>query len=254
MVESQTLAHFNDIAATWEHKGWVHSQTLNSHIDAFIRASEKKIHLHSKQHKTGLYFGIGTGVLFDYLHRYAIAGIDGSAEMLGQCPEGVIQILSQVENLPFLMDEQFNLTFARNLLKHCHEPERAIEQMFLKTKRDGVAVVAESVALHPDDTDIPTQLVRMTDPTHPRFLTHAEITQLFYDAGFANVEIEVMPYRSKWLTKWIQAEQARRNVHQGVLSMYRTAPEDFIRRHDVIIQGDEILSTVPWLLLRAYKS
>jgi SAM-dependent methyltransferase len=200
-----------------------------------------------------VYFGIGTGALFNHFPRYSVAGIDEAAGMLGKCPEGVIQILSKVEELPFLTDNQFNLAFSRNLLKHCPEPERAIESMYKKTRFGGVAVCAESVVLNANDRDIPTRLVRMTDSTHPAFLTKKEAESLFLEAGFKHVETEIVPYRSAWFQKWLAAEQAHRGVEQEVLDMYRHAPASFLRRHDVVIEDGEITSTVPWLLIRAYK-
>ena len=253
MLERTTLNHFNEISSTWEQKGWVHSQKLNARIRSFIRESERKAGIHMKRHRSSVYFGIGTGALFNHFPRYSIAGIDEARDMLGRCPEGVIQILSKVEELPFLMDNQFNLAFSRNLLKHCPEPERAIESMYKKTRIGGVAVCAESVVLNASDRDIPTRLVRMTDSTHPSFLTKEEVKSLFHRAGFKKVETEVVPYRSAWFQKWLAAEQAHKDVEQEVLEMYQHGPAGFLRRHHVEIQDDEITSTVPWLLVRAYK-
>ena len=125
--------------------------------------------------------------------------------------------------------------------------------MYRKTRPGGIAVVAESVVLNPEDREIPTRLVRMTDPTHSPFLTHDEIIKLFYKAGFRHVESIVVPYRSAWFQKWLAAEQGDKNIEQEVLDMYKQAPNNFLERHKVVIKGNEITSTVPWLFLRAYK-
>jgi ubiquinone/menaquinone biosynthesis C-methylase UbiE len=253
MLEKTTLNHFDKISSTWEQKGWVHSKKLNSHIQKFIRQSEKKTGLHTKKYRSSIYFGIGTGALFNHFPRYSIAGVDEARDMLGRCPEGIIQILSKVEELPFLMDNQFNLAFSRNLLKHCNEPFLAIESMYNKTRPGGVAIAAESVVLHKRDREIPTKLVRMTDPAHPAFLTSEEVIALYYKAGFRHVESVLVPYRSAWFQKWLTAEQAGDAIEREVLNMYKKAPKSFIKQHNVIIENNEITSTVPWLLLRAYK-
>ncbi len=253
MLEKTTLNHFNKISSTWDQKGWVKSQKLNGQIRNFIRSSERKINLHAKRYRSSVYFGIGTGALFKHFPRYSVAGIDEASDMLGKCPEGIIQILSKVEELPFLMDNQFNLAFSRNLLKHCPEPLRAIESMYKKTRPGGVAIAAESIVLNEKDKEIPTRLVRMTDSTHPAFLTKDEIVNLFLKAGFKHVNTEVVLYRSAWFQKWLSAEQGNKTIEEEVLDMYYHAPPDFLGRHEVIIKGREITSTVPWLLLRAYK-
>jgi SAM-dependent methyltransferase len=253
MLQKTTLNHFSKISSTWEKKGWVRSQVLNNQIGNFVRQSERKVGLQKKRYRSSIYFGIGTGALFRQFPRYNIAGVDEVADMLGKCPEGIIQILSRVEELPFLMDNQFNLAFSRNLLKHCPEPLAAIESMYKKTRLGGVAIVAESIVLTPKDKTIPTNLVRMTDSTHPAFLTHKEILSLFYEAGFRHVDFKLVPYRSAWFRRWLAAEQGDKDIEKEVLVMYKNAPKDFIRRHRVVIKGDEIISTVPWLLLRAYK-
>lgn len=252
MIEERTANHFDTIASTWDRKEWVNSVTLNIKINNFVRSTEKKIGLQKKPHKTSLYFGIGTGALFRYLKRYNIAGVDRAASMLGQCPEGIIRILSEVENLPFLMDNQFHLTFSRNLLKHCQEPALAVESMYRKTRSGCVAVMAESVVLCKEDRDVPTALVRMTDPTHPPFRTVEEAVALF-ERWFPRVDYKIVYHRSAWLKRWIEAEQASKEVHRAVLDLYRSASRSFKRRHEVEIVGDEIISTVPWLLVRALK-
>lgn len=253
MLEKTTLNHFNKISSTWEKKGWVQSRVLNNQIGSFICAAERKAGIYRKRYKSSVYFGIGTGALFKQFPRYSLAGIDEAANMLGRCPEGVIQILSKIEELPFLMDNQFNLAFSRNLLKHCFEPLRAIESMYRKTRPGGVAVVAESIVLTQEDKEIPTRLVRLADPTHPPFLTHEEIVALFYRVGFRYVDYKIISYRSAWFQKWLAAEQGDSAVEAEVLNMYRKAPNDFLKKHDVVIKGKEIISTVPWLLLRAFK-
>ncbi len=253
MLEKTTLNHFNKISSTWEQKGWVRSQKLNSRIRTFIRESEMKAKLHEKKYRSSVYFGIGTGALFKHFPRYSVAGIDEAADMLGKCPEGVIQILSKVEELPFLMDNQFNLAFSRNLLKHCPEPLAAVESMYRKTRPGGVAIVAESIVLDKKDREIPTRLVRMTDPTHPAFLTKDEVINLFLKAGFKHVDTEVVSYRSAWFQKWLTAEQGNKDIEREVLDIYKNAPENFLKNHAVIIKNNEITSTVPWLLVRAYK-
>lgn len=253
MLHTATRNHFDTIAQTWEQKEWVRSPRLNSAIDCFLRQSERRVGLHQKQRTSALYLGIGTGALFDRLARYHIAGVDRAATMLGRCPEGVIQILADAEHLPFLMGNQFHLAFARNLLKHCMEPRRVLETMAEKTRRDGVVVTIESVVLRPEDRRIPTALVRLTDATHPPFPTASEVLDGFSRAGFSRVEHVIVPYRSRWLRRWIDAEQAGPGVHAEALRLYRTAPLDFLRRHRVRIIGDEIESTVPWLMVRATK-
>lgn len=253
MLDQKTINHFNQIAPTWENKGWVNSRSFNQNIDRFLRSTERKVGFHNKRYKSSVYFGIGTGALFKYLSRYNVAGVDEAQEMLRYCPEGVVQILSKVEKLPFLMDNQFNLSFSRNLLKHCTDPLEAVRSMYQKTRSRGVAVTAESVVLNKEDKDIPTRLVRATDPSHPSFLTLDEVVELFKKAGFSNVEYEIVPYRSAWLKKWLQAEQARNNLQQDILEMYRKAPQGFKDRHNVVIKGGDIISTVPWVLIRAYK-
>ncbi len=254
MLAQKTINHFNQIAPTWENKGWVNSRSFNQNIDRFLRATERKVGFHSKRHKSSVYFGIGTGALFKYLSHYNIAGVDEAKEMLRYCPEGVVQVLSKVEELPFLMDNQFNLAFSRNLLKHCVDPLEAVRSMYKKTRPGGVAVTAESVVLNKEDKVIPTNLVRMTDPSHPEFLSLDEVVKLFKKAGFSNVEYEIVPYRSAWLKKWLQAEQARKGLGNDVLDMYRQAPSGFKDRHRVVIKNDDIISTVPWALIRAYKA
>lgn len=253
MLEQETLNHFDKISSTWEEKGWVRSQRLNSKIRSYLRESENIIGLNTKKYRSSVYFGIGTGALFKHFPRYSVAGVDEAAGMLGQCPEGIIQILSKVENLPFLMDNQFNLAFSRNLLKHCPEPLAAVESMYKKTRPGGVAVMAESVVLDTKDRNIPTQLVRMTDPSHPAFLTQEEVVTLFYKAGFSHVDSTIVPYRSAWFQKWLTAEQGNKDVEEEILALYKDAPKSFLERHNVTIRGNEITSTVPWLLLRAYK-
>ena len=104
MLEKTNLNHFNKISSTWEKKGWVRSRKLNSQIRDFIRQAERKVNLHRKKYRSSVYFGIGTGTLFKHFPRYSVAGIDEAADMLGKCPEGIIQILSKVEDLPFLID------------------------------------------------------------------------------------------------------------------------------------------------------
>lgn len=253
MLGDTTLNHFNAISSTWEEKGWVHSRKLNSNIHRFIKSTEKATGLNAKRDKSSLYFGIGTGVLFKYLRRYHVAGVDQAAHMLGRCPEGPIQILSDVNELPFLMNDQFNMTLSRNLLKHCAEPERAIQSMYHKLRPGGAAVILESVVLKAEDAEIPTRLVRMTDPTHPPFLAKEAIEVMVKKAGFKRIETGIMPYRSAWLHKWLRAEQARTAVHDDVLALYRDAPTGFRERHDVVVQNGNIISTVPWLFLRAIK-
>ena len=253
MLEKSTLNHFNKISSTWEQKGWVRSRKLNKQINSFLRESERTTGLDKQKHRSSAYFGIGTGALFSYFPRYSMAGIDEAADMLGKCPEGVIQIISQVEDLPFLMNNQFNLTFCRNLLKHCPEPLQAVESMYKKTRPGGLAILAESVVLDPEDREIPTKLVRMSDPTHPQFLTKDEIIQMYYKAGFRHIDIKIIPYRSAWFQKWLAAEQGTKDIETEVLEMYRKASGDFHKRHDVVVRNNEITSTVPWLFLRAYK-
>ncbi len=253
MLEAATLNHFNRIASTWEQKGWVRSRWLNGVIGNFIRQSERRVRLHTKKYRSSAYFGIGTGALFHHFPRYSIAGIDEAADMLGKCPQGIIQILSEVEELPFLMDNQFNLAFSRNLLKHCPEPQKAVESMYQKTRLGGIAIAAESIVLHARDREIPTRLVRMTDPTHPPFLTGDQVVSLFVKAGFRHVDSIIIPHRSAWFQKWRAAEQADTAIEQEVLEMYRHAPEGFRDRHKVVIRSNEVISTVPWLLVRAIK-
>lgn len=253
MLEEKTTNHFNSIASTWEKKEWVNSSRLNNQIDRFIRSSERTIGLQKKRHKTSLYFGIGTGALFTHLKRYNIAGVDEASQMLGKCPEGIIQILSNVAELPFLMDDQFNLVFSRNLLKHCPEPLQAIESMYRKTRPGSLAIATESVVFTNEDKDIPTKLVRMTDPSHPPFRSVQEIVKMFEKVGFSSVEYIIIPYRSAWLKRWIEAEQASVETHKAILEMYKTAPKAFKERHSVVIDKGEIISTVPWLMIRAVK-
>lgn len=253
MIEIETLKHFNTIAPTWGQKEWVNSQSLNGRINDFLRSTERAAGLAKKRHKTSLYFGIGTGALFRYFHGYNIAGVDASAAMLGQCPEGIIQLLSRVEELPFLMDNQFHLTFSRNLLKHCSEPFMAIQSMFQKTRRGGVAIAIESVVLEPEDSVIPTSLVRTTDPSHPPFLTIEQVQKIFKKSGFHKVEYCVFPHRATWLSRWLAAEQAGEEIRAEILALYHGAPRQFIKRYAVNIQTNEITSTVPWLMVRALK-
>lgn len=253
MLGIHTIQHFDSIASTWNLKTWVNSIPLNRKISRFVKETENHAGLRRKRHKSALYLGIGTGALFRYLARYHIAGVDAARDMLVQCPEGVIQILSKVESLPFLMDDQFHLAFSRNLLKHCVDPLEAIREMYVKTRRGHTAIAIESVVLTKGDRAIPTALVRMTDPSHPPFLTVSEIVELFEKASFSRVEYSIVYHRSAWLRRWVEAEQASHGMHQAILDLYRTAPKSFKERHRVVIERDEITSTVPWLMVRAMK-
>ncbi|MDP3244497.1 MAG: methyltransferase domain-containing protein [bacterium] len=217
MLTSATIKHFESIAPTWKRKGWVNSSLLNGAIDKFVRQTEQKIGLHRKKYKTGLYFGIGTGALFRYFQNYNLAGIDGSANMLQQCPEGIVQILSQIEELPFLMNNQFHLSFCRNLLKHCEDPLEAVRSMYEKTRQGCIAIAVESVVLKSEDKVIPTTLVRMTDNSHPSFLTVDEIVNLFKKAGFLKVDYNVFQHRASWLKRWVEAEGASLEIQKNIV-------------------------------------
>ncbi len=253
MIDGKIISHFNSIASTWQKKEWVHSKFLNRRIGFFVKSNERKIGLHKKKHKSMLYFGIGTGALFGNLAQYNIAGVDEAGEMLTQCPEGVVQILSKVENLPFLMDNQFNASFGRNLLKHCVYPEEAVISMYKKTRNEGTSMIAESVVLKEEDKFIPNELVRMADPNHPSFKTVDEILESFEKAGFKKINYTIIPHRSAWLKKWVEAEQVSKKIHKDILDLYKNAPIGFKTRYRVEINGDEITSTVPWLLVSAFK-
>ena len=76
---------------------------------------------------------------------------------------------------------------------------------------------------------------------------------MYRQAGFSQVDYKIVPHRSAWLGKWIQAEQASKDVRDEVIKMYRKAPDSFIKNHQVVIENNEITSTVPWLLVRAIK-
>lgn len=253
MINIKTSEHFNSISSTWETKGWVNSVQFNRKISNFIECSEKRIGLNKKKFKSSLYFGIGTGALFRYLSSYNLAGVDVASGMLQQCHEGIIQILSKVEDLPFLMNNQFNLTFSRNLLKHCESPREAVGSMYQKTREGHIAITVESVVLDKRDRDIPTNLVRMGDPSHPRFLTAGEVIDLFYQAGFSRVEHEIVTYRSAWLKRWVTAEQLDNNAREEIIKMYQQAPKSFKHRQNVRIHNGEITSDVPWVMIRAIK-
>jgi hypothetical protein len=118
----------------------------------------------------------------------------------------------------------------------------------------GVAVITESVVLAPEDRRIPSALVRLSDPSHPAFLTADEIVDLCERAGFSHVEATIVPYRDRWFRKWLAAEQARADVAQEAWELYRHAPESFVARHNVVMADGDITSTVPWLFVRAIKS
>lgn len=253
MIPTKTLQHFNDIASSWEQKEWVNSDALNHRISHFVKQSERHAENHQKGSKSSLYLGIGTGVLFKYLKRYNIAGVDAAAGMLKQCPEGIIQILSKVEDLPFLMDDQFHLSFSRNLLKHCEDPAQAVASMYKKIRKGSVAVSAESIVFQEKDSVVPTTLVRTTDPSHPSFLSLDATLNLFRQAGFKDVYYEIIPHRSAWLKRWIAAENASSAVHEEMIRFYKNTPQSFKELYNVHITDDEITSTVPWLMVRAKK-
>ena len=254
MLAQDTLNHFNKISDTWEQKNWVNDEYFNLRLARFIKSSEEHAGLSKKRHKSALYFGIGTGKLFHQFRDYNLAGIDEAANMLGQCPEGTIRILSKVEDLPFLDNNQFHVTFSRNLLKHCPEPHKAVEQMFQKTRKGGVCLCAESVVQANEDKVIPNTLLRFTDPNHPSVLSISDIITLFERAGFYAVDYQLFPYRSTWLSKWLAAEQANIWDRENALALYRSAPTPFLERQHVVIHDNEITSSVPWMLIRAYKS
>jgi 2-polyprenyl-3-methyl-5-hydroxy-6-metoxy-1,4-benzoquinol methylase len=253
MIAAETLSHFNDISSTWARKRWVTASAFNRQIDRFVRASETLTGLDGQKNKSAAYFGIGTGVLFDYLTRYSVAGVDEARMLLEQCPEGVIQILSDVTQLPFLLDNQFHLVFSRNLLKHCQDPSEVVKTMYQKTRPGYCSVIVESVVLNEEDRYLPTELVRLTDPTHPPFRTLDEIISMAHEAGFSHIDYKIVPYRTTWLKNWVDAEQGGKEVHRKALALYKQAPKSFIERHDVVIKDDDVTSTVPWLMLRAVK-
>ena len=251
LAENQRT-HFDNIADTWEAKGWVNSAKLNRAIQRFIKGTERGYHLSRTKHKTLLYLGIGTGVLFQYLGNYNIAGVDEAFNMLSQCPEGIIQIRSNAENLPFLMPDQFHIGMFRNLLKHCHEPQKAVSALYQKIRPDYGVTAFESVVYDEKDKEIPTRLVRMTDPDHPSFLSIDDVVALFKDAGFRDIHYELMPFRDRWLEKWVRAEKADPKMKDEIIAMYKKN-KDFQRKYDVAFGRDYITSTVPWMMIRATK-
>lgn len=252
LLDLSTQNHFNHIANTWSQKGWVNNTGFNNTLAAFISDTEKKLRLDQKPHKSLLYVGIGTGALFQWLQQYHIAGVDQAFKMLQQCPEGVIQINAPGNDLPFLMPNQFHLACSRNLLKHCQDPYEVIREMYGKLRKDGVALCFESVVFQSEDIDVPTELVRLTDPTHPAFLTIDQVVALYDHAGFRNVQYQIFLFRDAWFQKWMQAEQAGEEVRKDALSLYRRN-QRYRKRYDVVVHDEDITSTVPWIMLAAVK-
>ncbi len=253
MIRKETQDHFDEIADTWTRKGWVNSNELNGEISKFIRKSEIKVGLDCLDHRSMLYLGIGTGALFEHLQRYHIAGVDRASNMLGQCPEGIIQILSSCEELPFLMPNQFHAGFFRNLLKHCESPEEATRTFYEKIREGFTLMGCESIVYDDEDINVPTSLVRLTDPSHPPFLSLRKIIEVFKGAGFRDISYRIFPFRDRWLGKWLDAEQAPPEIHREVLNLYEKN-KGFREKYDVEIHPDgDITSTVPWALISARK-
>ena len=252
ILDPSTQNHFNQIANTWSQKGWVNDAGFNSTLAAFISDTEKKLRLDQKQHKSLLYVGIGTGALFQWLQKYHIAGVDQAFTMLEQCPEGIIQINAPGNDLPFLMPNQFHLGLSRNLLKHCQDPYEVIREMYGKLRKGSSVICFESVVFKKEDSAVPTELVRLTDPIHPPFLTIDQVVALYDHAGFRDIQYQIFLFRDTWLKKWIKAEQADEEVQKDALSLYQRN-QRYRKIYDVVLHDEDITSTVPWIMLAARK-
>jgi len=244
-MKAETRNHFSDIADVWNNKTWVKSDEFSNEIINFASFNGNDVLL---------YLGIGTEDLAKKLPVKTVCGIDLSAKMLSKCkniPRHNL-IVGSAEKTPYL-DETFNVTMSRNLLKHCEASEKVLKEMYRVLKPGGKVYIIESCVLVEEDKDPPNFCVRTVEPYHPSFQTHNEILSLITSTGFNLCKQKVYTFRSRWLTNWIKASKASDKIHNMVLDFYKEAPKGFIKRQEVRFIDNDIESNIFWSLIIAEK-
>ncbi len=89
--------------------------------------------------------GCGTGHLAEFLPLEKIIGLDISEGMLKYARKRIPQVIkSDAQNLPF-QDETFDCVFARALLHHLPEPEKAVAEIKRVLKKGGRVIFCDTL-------------------------------------------------------------------------------------------------------------
>lgn len=105
--------------------------------------------------------GCGTGYLAEFLKNKKIVGLDISLSMLRNAQKRYpFLVNADAQKLPF-KDERFDCVFAKALLHHLPEPEKAIQEIRRVLKSGGRVIFCDT--LHSLLSALPRRLARKTE-------------------------------------------------------------------------------------------
>ena len=147
--------------------------------------------------------GCGTGVLLERIrdHRAEVSlhGVDPSPEMLRIARQrlggGAALVIGEVGRLPYA-SATFEVVVSTSALHHWLRPGDALREIARVTRPGGQLVLTDW-----NDDFLPlrvfSRLLRVTDRSHYRSYTSAQVAEMVRSAGF---EVEaVRPFRASWL-------------------------------------------------------
>jgi len=246
MVEKETAQHFDDVAAVWENKIWVNREQFDQKVIAFCALKGDEI---------ALDVGSGTGALAKKFPVKEMFALDISRGMLERSPLPRHRlVVGKGEQMPFL-DNSFDLIKCRNLIKHLASIGPVLKEMRRVLRPGGKLLIIESAPYTREQCDIPTQVVRIVEPYHPRFRSHQELLDLVKEAGFVNIDSQQEIFREKWLAKWCEAKKATEQQRDLIYNLYKKAPQFFVegQRLQLFEEEKEILNDMPWSIIKAHK-
>jgi ubiquinone/menaquinone biosynthesis C-methylase UbiE len=241
----KALAHFKDRSARYNQSSrWVvDAELLGKIFDAAgVRGDE-----------TVLDMATGTGLVAERFRGKVkeVVGLDISADMTRQAAAHVDRmILSPMESIP-LADASVDVCVCRQGLQFSNLPA-TIAEVARVLRPGGRAVFCHLSAYGESDRADAFKIQALRNPARVNFFKPGDLESTLEAGGLA-VTRTLRHLSRESVNRWIDHGASRAEERAAIKDAYRSASADFKRLHVIEADGDDILDTMLFLIVRAEK-
>ena len=217
--------------------------------------SKKLLDLHKKlirnHHKpAALELCCGTGLVGAAIKNKvkSIIGMDISPSMLAQAKRRLTRVIKGTAEKIRFPDKTFDLIICRQSL-HFLDLEKLAKEIKRVLKANGQVIISQTVPFGRKDSTYLKKIHSVKQPLLKNFITENDVIRLVKAIGCNQIKRKTVQIKES-ITDWMdQAPELPLATREKVLQLYRQAPADYRKLHDLKIRNNRITENWKWVLV-----
>lgn len=244
--------HISDIKAHFEKRAQKYDNSAKWVKDENLLAIIKEL---SCVRKTDLVLdaACGTGVIAKIFSKKArfVVGFDVTEKMFSQAlPKLDYFVSAQAESLPFKANT-FDIITCRQGLQFM-DASSAVKEMYRVCKKGARIILVQLTAFGKDDKEYAFKIQMARQPVRENCFLEEDLVRLLLEAGYK--DIKSRPYYSfESVNGWINNGALSIARQEQIRKLYRDAPLEFNRIHEVKFVADDIKDKMKISVVCGYK-